>query len=206
MNQWKIAPVITENGDYTTWASANPQVCNYCVSLVASQNAGGTTDSFGLAIKYAGYRYAISQITMPASVNAGTALPITAVWNNYGVAPTYDQWQITYQLRNSSGTVVSSVNSTFNLKTLFNPAQGSTVVGRGAQTPNSVPLGASANDTVSISTTGLAAGTYMVAAVVTWNEHKAGATYTWNYPPMKLAQTPGPNSDGSYPLVDVTLT
>lgn len=205
MNRWQTAPIPTEQGGYNTYASAIPIVCNYPISLVASQNVGGTTDDFATAIKYSGYRYAVSAVSIPSSVALNSSLPITATWNNYGVAPTYDQWQITYQLRNSSNVVVASTNSSFNLKTLFNPAQGSTVVGQGAVVPYSAPLGASANDTASISTAGLSAGSYTVAVVVTWNEHKAGATYTWNYPPMNLALQDGPNSDGSYPIGTVTV-
>jgi hypothetical protein len=208
MREWQIAPIPSEQGDYTDYDSCLINVVNYGVTLVASQNAGGTTDSLGLAIKYSGYRYAVSSITAPPSIPQGSALPITATWNNYNVCPTYDNWQIVYQLRNSAGTVVSSVNSSFNLKTLFNSAQCTTVSGQGLLSNPSMgpPLGASPTDTVSIPTTGLAPGTYTIAVVVTWNEHKADATYTWNYPPMKLAQTPGPNSDGSYALVNVTLT
>jgi hypothetical protein len=208
MREWQIAPIPSEQGDYTDYDPCLINVVNYGVTLVASQNAGGTTDSLGLAIKYSGYRYAVSSITAPPSIPQGSAVPITATWNNYNVCPTYDNWQIVYQLRNSTGTVVSSVNSSFNLKTLFNPAQCSTVSGQGLLSNPSMgpPLGASSTDTVSIPTTGLAPGTYKITVVVTWDEHKAGATRTWNYSPMNLAQTPRPNSDGSYPLVDVTLT
>jgi hypothetical protein len=207
-NAWQTSPIPSEQGDYTDYDSCLINVVNYGVALVASQNARGTTDSLGLAIKYSGYRYAVSSITAPSSIPRGSALPITATWNNYNVCPTYDNWQIVYQLRNSAGTVVSSVNSSFDLKTLFNPAQCTTVSGQGLLSNPSMgpPLGASSTDTVSIPTTGQSAGTYTIAVVVTWNEHKAGATTTWNYPPMNLAQTPGPNSDGSYPLVNVTLT
>ena len=207
MTQWQRGPVITESGPVQLdFSAAIPIVCNYPVSLVSSLSPAGSTDSYGLAIKYSGYRYAVSSITAPSSVAPGNPVLLTATWNNYGVAPTYDRWQITYQLRNSSGTVVSSVNSSLDLKTLFNPAQGNTVVGQGPQTPLSSPLGASATDTVTLATTALTGGSYTIAVVVTWHEHKAGATYTWNYPPMKLAQTPGPSPDGSYPLVNVTLT
>jgi hypothetical protein len=207
-NRWEVAPLLSEQGDYTTYNAALANVVNFGVSLVASQNAGNTTDDLGNAIKYSGYRYALSSITGTTSVNSGDSISLTATWNNYNVCPTYDNWQIVYQLRNSAGTVVSSVNSSFDLKTLFNPAQCTTVSGQGPLSNPSMgpPLGASSTDTVSIPTTGLAPGTYTIAVVVTWNEHKAGATYTWNYPPMKLAQTPGPNADGSYPLTNVTLT
>jgi hypothetical protein len=206
-NRWKVAPIPTECGGYTAYDVCISNVCNFGVSMVSSQNAGGTTDDLATAIIYSGYRYAVSSITAPATIASGSALPIAVRWNNYNVAPTYDNWQVTYQLRNSAGTVVSSVNSSFNLKTLFNPNQCSSVPGQGAAPVNpGPPLGASTTDTTSISTAGLASGTYTVAVLVTWNEHKAGATTTWNYPPMNLAQTPGPNSDGSYPLVNVTLT
>ena len=211
MNQWKIAPIHSECGDATFhWYDAALQrVVNYPISTIASETLGGvgaTDGHLATACKYSGYRYAVSSMTAPTSVTPGSPLSISVVWHNAGVAPTYDRWQITYQLRDSGGTVVASTDSTFNLKTLYNPAQGSTIVGQSYQVPHSAPLGASDTDTASIATTGLAAGTYTVAVVVTWNEHKSGATTTWNYPPMKLAQTPGPNSDGSYPLINVTLT
>ncbi|WP_374024729.1 beta-galactosidase [Mycobacterium sp. HNNTM2301] len=208
MRQWQIAPIPSEQGDYTDYDSCLVNVVNYGVTLVASQNAGATTDSLGLAIKYSGYRYAVSSVTAPPSIPQGDGLPIEVTWTNYNVCPTYDNWQIVYQLRNNAGTVVSSLESSFNLRTLFNPAQCSTDPGQGLPSDPSVgpPLGASSTDAITIPTTGLAPGVYTIAVVVTWNEHKAGATYTWNYPPMRLAQTTGRNSDGSYPLVDVALT
>jgi hypothetical protein len=207
MNRWQIAPIATEQGGYSDYDAAVSNVCNYCVSLVASQNPGGTTDSFATAIKYSGYRYAVTAVSIPAFVATNSSLPITATWTNFGVAPTYDRWQITYQLRNSSNVVVATADSSLNLKTLFNPSQANTTVGQG--NPSSInhgpPLGASTNDTASISTAGLAAGTYTVAVVVTWAEHKAGATHTWNYGPMNLALQDGQNSDGSYPIGTVAV-
>jgi hypothetical protein len=207
LTRWQTAPHVTEQGGYTDYAQCPVNAGNCCISLVASQNAGGTTDALGLGTKYCGYRYAVSSVTAPASVPPGIAVHITATWTNFGVAPTYDKWQITYQLRNSSNVVVATVDSSLNLKTLFNPSQADTTIGQGP--PSSIkpgpPLGASTNDTVSISTAGLAAGTYTVAVVVTWAEHKAGATYTWNYGPMNLALQDGPNSDGSYPICTVTV-
>ena len=56
--------------------------------------------------KYAGYRYAVTSATVPASAPPGSALRITVRWTNFGTAPSYDNWQVSYEVRNDANNVV----------------------------------------------------------------------------------------------------
>ena len=139
--------------------------------------------------KYAGYRYAITSATAPATTTPGSAVPVQVQWTNFGTAPTYDKWQITYEIRNASNTVVGSVASPLALTSLA-AAQNYTNL-------TAAPASQSVVDNVSLSTQGLGAGYYTVVAKVAWNDHKSGATHTVNMAPMNLAQA-GRDSSGAY--------
>ena len=80
---------------------------NYHVSLlssivIASSNmAAATFDLWAHANKCAGYRYSVE-----ATVSAGHA---TVIWTNYGTAPVYDKWTVSYEIRNSSGAGAATI-------------------------------------------------------------------------------------------------
>jgi hypothetical protein len=147
--------------------------------------------------KYAGYRYAATSATVPASAAPGSALPITVRWTNFGTAPSYDNWQVVYELRDSDNTVVKTVQSALTLRTIA-AEQNYTDT---AQDPAS----AANDDTLSLPTAGLPAGNYKLDAKVVWNEHKPHGNNTVNYPPMTLAQA-GRDNDGGYPIGSIQLT
>ena len=117
-------------------------------------------------------------------------------WTNFGIAPTYDKWQITYEIRNASNAVVATVASALPLTSLA-AAQNYTDL-------TAAPASQSVVDYVSLSTQGLPAGNYTVLAKVAWNEHKSGATHVVNYAPMNLAQA-GRDSSGAYPITSFRL-
>ena len=159
-------------------------------------DAEHTTSHWAKTNKYAGYRYAITSATAPATATTGSAVPVQVRWTNFGVAPTYDKWQVTYEIRNGSNVVVATAASALPLTSL---AADQNYTDLTAQ-----PASQSVVDSVSLSTQGLAAGNYTVLAKVVWNEHKAGATHVVNYAPMNLAQA-GRDSSGAYPITSFRI-
>jgi hypothetical protein len=173
---------------------------NYHVSLVASNVMTPTSDMYDIwarTNKYAGYRYAVTSASVPASAPAGSALPITLRWTNFGTAPAYDNWQVIYEVRNSSDTVVKTVQSGLSLL-LIAAEQSYTNT---AQEPASVAR----DDTLSLPTAGLRTGNYKLVAKVVWNEHKPNGNNAVSYAPMTLAQE-GRDSGGGYPIGSFQLT
>jgi Domain of unknown function (DUF4832) len=203
--RWRTAPFVTEwcndqpNGAAAYFQQAIKDTVNYHVSFVASNVLAPPPDMYDIwarTNKYAGYRYAITSATVPASATPGSVLPITMRWTNFGTAPSYDNWQVVYELRNSENTVVKTVRSALALRNIA-AEQNYTDT---AQDPAS----ASDDDKFSLPTSGLPAGNYKLAAKVVWNEHKPNGINTVNYPPMTLAQA-GRDDDGGYPIGSIQL-
>jgi hypothetical protein len=204
--RWRTAPAVTEwctfqlNGTSAYFQQAIKDVVNYHVSLVASNVIAPPSDMYDIwarTNKYAGYRYAITSATVPVSATPGSALPITVRWNNFGTAPSYDNWQVVYELRDNENIVVKTVRSALALRNIAAEQNYSDTA--------EDPASAADDDKFSLSTSGLPAGNYQLAAKVVWNEHKPNGINTVNYPPMTLAQA-GRDDDGGYPIGSIQLT
>lgn len=205
--RWKHAPVVTEMiGDYSgagpkQFTMALTQTAKYHVSLVSNGNfinayqtgpwnfwngscAPQTTNwtatdiaNFIQAGKTAGYRYRINNVTVDTLTPGQPAL-ITTQWKNEGNAPTYDPWQVKFQLR-SAGTVVWEDTSSVNLRTIHSSATPITTI------QDTFPLPAS-----------LPAGSYQLHLLI--------PPFSDVMPSMKLANA-GLAADGSYALGAVTV-
>ena len=207
LERWRTAPVVTEwcnyqpDGVTAYFQQAIEDTVNYHVSLVASNVMAAprpdTYDMWARTNKYAGYRYAITSAAVPASITRGPALPIAVCWTNFGTAPSYDNWQVVYELRNSDNTVVKTVQSALGLRNIA-AEQNYTDAARD-------PTSATNDDSFSVPISGLPAGSYVLAAKVVWNEHKPSGINTVNYPPMTLAQA-GRDTDGGYLIGQIQLT
>jgi hypothetical protein len=204
--RWHNAPVVTEwcqdqpNGATAYFQQAIEDTVNYHVSLVASNVLAPSPDMYDIwarTNKYAGYRYAITSTTALASAKPGSALPITVRWTNFGTAPSYDNWQVVYELRDSENTVVKTVPSALALRKI--------AAEQNYSDPAQDPASAVDDDRFSLPTSGLPAGNYTLAAKVVWNDHKPNGINTVNYPPMTLAQA-GRADDGGYPIASIQLT
>src|SRR4030095_2361836 len=64
---------------------------------------------------------------MTKSRNAGSPFSISLTWKNLGAAPSYENWDVMYELRNAVSEVVWSGKSSFKPK-LFLPDTMSTII------------------------------------------------------------------------------
>ena len=208
LTRWRTAPIVTEwcqdqpDGATSYFRQAIEDTVNYHVSLVASNVLAPSPDMYDIwarTNKYAGYRYAITSTTttVPPSATPGSALPITVRWNNFGTAPSYDNWQVVYELRDRENTVVKTVPSALALRNI--------AAEQNYTDPAQDPASAADDDKFSLPTSGLPAGTYTLAAKVVWNDHKPNGINTVDYPSMTLAQA-GRDRDGGYPISSIQLT
>jgi Domain of unknown function (DUF4832) len=204
--RWRTAPVVTEwctwqpDGAIAYFQQAIRDTVNYHVSLLASNVMPPPPDMYDMwarTNKYAGYRYAVTSATVPASAPAGSELRIAVRWNNFGTAPSYDNWQVSYEVRNDADKVVGIVQSGLSLRDIA--AEQNYV--NSAQDPASV----ASDNALWLSTAGLTAGNYKLIAKVVWNEHKPNAINAVNYAPMTLAQL-GRDNGGGYPIGSFQLT
>jgi hypothetical protein len=216
LNNYTKGPFITEwyevysggQNSTTYLATALQQTVNYNASMVGSCNnptikSGLSSSDYEIWLRicmYSGYRYSAS------SSVAGDNVRVT--WTNWGVAPTYDKWQLIYQVRNSSNTIVQTVNSTYCFLTLgaanYGPSYNWSGYSPGVtatSTPVGEPTPVTGSDSFTLSS--LPEGSYTVWVQVAWNQHKPGATYTFNYPPMALAMN-GRDGTGAYQIGSFT--
>jgi hypothetical protein len=204
--RWRTAPVVTEwctsqpDGPIAYFQQAIKDTVNYHVSLLASNVVAPPPDMYDMwarATKYAGYRYAVTSASVPTTSRAGADLPITVHWTNFGTAPTYDNWQVSYEVRNAADKVVAIVQTGLSLRDIA-AEQNYT---NSALAPASV----TSDHALWLSTAGLTAGNYKLVAKVVWNEHKPKAINDVDYPPMTLAQI-GRDSGGGYLIGSFQLT
>jgi hypothetical protein len=204
--RWRTAPVVTEwctwqpDGAIAYFQQAIKDTVNYHVSLLASNVMAPPPDMYDMwarTNKYAGYRYAVTSVAAPASAPAGSPFWITVRWNNFGTAPSYDNWQVSYEVRNDAGKIVAIVQSGLSLRDIAAEQN----YANSAQDPASVAT----DNAVWLSTAGLTTGNYKLIAKVVWNEHKLNAINAVDYAPMTLAQA-GRDSGGGYLIGSFRLT
>lgn len=205
LSRWKSAPVVTEwcnsqpDGMTQYFTTAVKDVVNYHVSLVASNVLApqpGVYDMWQRANKYAGFRYAVTSAVLPEHTAVGADVPITLRWTNFGTAPSYDDWEIWYQVLDHEGTTVVEVKSGLLLRTLAAEQDYSDA--------SRDPAAATSDDAFVLPTSGLPAGDYTVTAKVVWSEHKPGGINVVDYPTMELAQS-GRDSRGGYQVARFQL-
>jgi hypothetical protein len=128
--------------------------------------------------KATGYRLKIINGQAPDTLVKNKAFTIKTVWQNTGIAPSYDNWSVVFELQNTSNAVVWSGTSTRVLR-LFLPAV----------------TGATTTDNFTLTNT-VPAGTYKLVVRV-----KDPANYR---PNIRLAVN-GRNADGSYTMLEKVL-
>jgi hypothetical protein len=186
LDRYKTAPVTGEPMPASLdMTDLENQVQTYHATSVGNGNYGAypaslaVRDRIRAAFKRAGYRIVLESGSVASSVAAGGSTPITLAWQNVGIAPTYEDWDVVYELRGAGGAVVAQTTSSFS-PTLFAPHASSTTVQDSLDVPG-----------------GVAPGTYGLFMTI-----KDPAGYR---APLPLAIT-GRNADGSYTLGSISVT
>lgn len=187
MERWKQAPILGEpECSGTDMALLPEQVSFYHATMVGNSNyctqvSPALADNIREASLRMGYRIVLAGGAAPESASVGQAIPITLDWQNLGVAPTYENWTITFELQDkATDEVVWSAPSSHELRHFL---------------PSNAPTSVTDNPLLAAD---LVPGEYrLVVKVVDPGGYRA---------PLQLALE-GRRADGSYPLVETfTLT
>lgn len=178
MERWKTAPVTGEPAPFSNdMADLERQIRLYHATSFGNGNYGNSPNSsvrerVRAASKASGYRFSIKSGEAPGTITRNTAFTIHTDWQNTGIAPTYENWDVVFELQNGN-SVVWSGRSKKVLK-LFLPAASATRTTDNFTVPGSV-----------------LPGTYKLVVRV-----KDPANFR---PNIQLAIN-GKNSDGSYTI------
>jgi len=196
MERWKYAPITGEPAPWLPslngcgFDDLERQVRVYHATSFGNGNYGSDNppscaqDNIRSAFKAAGYRIILEGGNVSSTVQPGANLAIALQWKNIGIAPTYEKWDVVFELKNSDGGVVWSHASTFSPG-----AKGSSL----ALLPSSQAT--ASNDQFTLPAT-LTLGNYNLDLVI-----KDPSGYR---PPLPLAIN-GRNADGSYTLKTITV-
>lgn len=149
-NRWKVAPFYTESWGYSRSKEISKsmdvlqQIEFFHTSSIAyagffptegfSYLSVADQTLFQQAGNRAGFRYSISQVSLDYQNNN---LRFSSTWQNEGIAPTYDEWQIIAYLYNdkTNNTLSSLFEMPIDLKTLYNDSDDSVEIARLIQNP-----------------------------------------------------------------------
>ena len=119
-DRWKTALVVSEfcnpryQDDPEVFEQALSEVERYHVSLVSNANtikwselSAAGKEAFVRVGKTAGYRLVLDELVLPGTILAGSTFDITTRWENTGVAPVYEPWQVAVQLRKAGSDEVA---------------------------------------------------------------------------------------------------
>jgi hypothetical protein len=116
-NIYKYAPVVGEPLDLGVTNNYSDIMRQFQAAHVNScgngnfdgvQNNGTAISNFTAAIKASGYRLTLTS----GNINGNT---VSLSWQNNGLSPTYENWTVTFELRNGNN-VIYSQNSSFSPK------------------------------------------------------------------------------------------
>ena len=96
-------------------------------------------------LKKIGYRFVLDEIRHVATAHAGNNIVLSMDWENKGNAPTYGNYVLGVQIKNSQGTVVATYATATQAK---NWLPGSFAVDQTISLPQNMPSG---NYTIAIS-------------------------------------------------------
>ncbi|MEP7374352.1 MAG: DUF4082 domain-containing protein [Chitinophagaceae bacterium] len=194
--RWKSAPVT---GEPPSWvASLNGcgyddlerQVREYHATSVGNGNYGSISladcakDNIKNAFKAAGYRIILESGNISNTIRRGSAFTILLNWKNIGIAPTYEKWNVVFELKDANN------NNAWSGTSQFSPGPkiaGSALLPSSAATPAIDNLTLPAN---------IQPGNYKLNLII-----KDPTGYR---APLPLAIT-GRNPDGSYTLKNIVV-
>lgn len=125
-------PRYVNSGGPCAYWNLEKQIQEYGASSFGNGNWGTVMndcikENARAAFKRAGYRLILDGGNISDSISTGQPLPVTLEWKNIGVAPTYEEWNVIFELKDRTDKVVWSDTSAFKPK-LFIPQDKSTPV------------------------------------------------------------------------------
>ena len=196
MERWKYAPVTGEPAPWLPSVNGcgfddlERQVREYHATSFGNGNFGEDNppecaqENIRAAFKASGYRLILEGGSVSSSISPGSNLVITLNWKNIGIAPTYEKWDVVFELKNDDGVVAWSGTSQFSPG-----AKGSSL----ALLPSSEAT--LSNDHFTLPGN-IAGGSYDLNVII-----KDPSGYR---APLPLA-IQGRNADGSYTLKNITI-
>ena len=198
--RWKYAPVTGEplplghvpsSGGDCAYDDLESQLREYHATSFGNGNYGNpdlpacAKENIRAAFKAAGYRIIVQGGHISSTIRTGSPFLVLLDWKNTGVAPSYDKWDVVFELKDSSNfTVWSGVSR-------FTPGPKLTVL---PLLPSSVAI--SITDTFTLPAS-IPDGNYSMNLII-----KDPTKYR---DPLPLAIT-GRNADGSYTLKNIIVT
>jgi len=160
------------------------QLTDYGATSLGNGNWGITLSECGknnarAAFKKTGYRLVLEDGSITNPIYAGKSLNITLNWKNLGIAPTYENWNAVFELKNNNNVTIWSGTSKFKPKR-FAPS----------------PLATTIIDSFILSAN-IPVGNYKLNLII-----KDPSGYR---APLPMAIT-GRNTDGSYTLKTITVS
>ena len=139
MNRFKYAPVngepIPGGSDFNgcDYGDLEAQVRRYHASSFGNGNYSDYSQpcmhqNIRAASKAAGYRLVLEGGDISPVVSPGQPFFVMLQWKNIGVAPTYENWDVFFELRDSTNNLVWSDTSQFKPKLFAPDASGTPVV------------------------------------------------------------------------------
>ena len=135
---------VNSGGPCDYWDLEN-QLRDYGATSLGNGNWGKKLSPCGeenarAAFKRAGYRIILEGGSISNNITVSKPFTIRLAWKNIGIAPTYENWDVYYELKNNNNIVVWSGKSSFKPK-LFAPTTEPTIALDEFILPSSVGIG-----------------------------------------------------------------
>jgi hypothetical protein len=147
MERWKFAPILGEpECSGSDLALLPEQVSLYHATMVGNGNLciapfPALSDNYRAAVRRMGYRVVVTGGAAPGSVRRGQRFTMTLAWHNVGHAPTYEDWNVTFELQDrASGAVAWAGTSSHRLRRWL-PSTTPTTVDDSFDLPLTLPTG-----------------------------------------------------------------
>ena len=215
-DRWMTAPVWVERGACgpTHTSLGVRQVEDFHISGIGNQIGDRAEDAWSkqgatrqrewreTALR-AGFRLIVSKLEVPTTAKLASSMNINLTWENVGVAPLYEPFQVQFELRQpGSSTAIWRTTSSFDLRTLL-PANTDIPDELKSKLVTSPFV---ARDTLNLPST-LKAGPYelwLKAVDASEINPRVPNAERYRRKPLWLAH-PGRSSDGAYRLGQITL-
>lgn len=141
MNRYKYAPVNGEpipGGSFTNgcdYGDMENQVKRYHACSFGNGNFPDYSQpcmqaNIRAASKAAGYRLILEGGDISSLINPGDSISIMLQWKNIGVAPTYEDWDVFFELKDTTQKIVWSGKSQFSPKLFIPETTGTAITDR----------------------------------------------------------------------------